>query len=371
MFNKQNSKNKVFVGLSGGVDSSVAALLLKNSGYDVTGVFLHCFNIDGCAKRDAEDARQVAEYLNIPFHIFDFEEEYKKKVVEYMVREYQRGVTPNPDVACNREIKFGLFLKKALQMGADYIATGHYVIKRRIANSKEQKNPEFGLYAGVDDNKDQSYFLWRLNQHDLKHSLFPIGNYTKTKVREIAKKAGLSNALKKDSQGICFLGKVSLRDFLKNYIPPKEGDILNLKGKKIGEHEGAYYYTIGQRHVGVGNPKTSTGGDTKPQYVAEKNVKKNTLTMAEGKDNPALFKDEIKLTDVNFISPELEIENKELKVRARVRYRQPLFDAVLYKLSAGSYKLVFEKPQKFIAPGQSAVLYTNDSKMLGGGIITC
>jgi tRNA-specific 2-thiouridylase len=343
MISKANKK-KVFVGLSGGVDSSVAALLLKKSGYDVTGVFLRCFNLDGCAERDAEDARLVAEHLDIPFYSLDLEKEYKEKVVDYMVREYEKGLTPNPDVACNREIKFGLFLKKALDMG----------------------DGEFALFAGKDKNKDQSYFLWKLTQDDLEHSLFPVGEYTKEEVRKIADEAGLPTAEKKDSQGICFLGKISLKDFLKKYIPEKKGDVISLSGKKIGEHEGVNYYTIGERHVGVDNPRTSTGGKTLPYYVAEKNIETNTLVMAEGKDNSALFKNEVKLKDVNFIRP---VRGKEMKVRARVRYRQPLFDAVL-KILDGGYKLEFDKPVKFIAPGQSAVLYDGKEEMLGGGVIT-
>ncbi|HMB17571.1 MAG TPA: tRNA 2-thiouridine(34) synthase MnmA [Candidatus Paceibacterota bacterium] len=358
MAKKKKNNKKVFVGLSGGVDSSVAALLLKKQGYDVTGVFLRCFNVDGCAKHDAEDARRVAEHLNIPFYTFDLEEEYKQKVVNYMIKEYREGLTPNPDVACNREIKFGLFMDKALEMGADYIATGHYV---KLLKKEEY----YSLYIAEDGNKDQSYFLWKLNQEDLKKSLFPVGDYPKPKVREIAREANLSTADKKDSQGICFLGQVDLKDFLKDYIPPSKGDVLDTKGNKIGEHEGVQYYTIGQRHVGVDNPKSSKKGETKPYYVAEKNVEDNTLIMAEGKDNPALFKEKINLRDINFIRP---IEFDELNVKARVRYRQPLFDAVL-KNNDGDISLKFENSQKFIAPGQSAVFYASDGECLGGGVI--
>jgi tRNA-uridine 2-sulfurtransferase len=354
-----NKNKKVFVGLSGGVDSSVAALLLKEAGYDVTGVFLRCFNLDGCAEYDAEDARLVAEYLNIPFYTFDLEKEYKEKVVDYMVQGYKEGFTPNPDVVCNREIKFGLFLQKTRSLGADYVATGHYVIKRKIGE-------KFALFAGEDKNKDQSYFLWQLNQEDLKHSLFPVGEYTKEEVRKIAEKAGLPTAQKKDSQGICFLGKISLKDFLKKYISEKKGDVVSLDGKKIGEHKGVNYYTIGERHVGIDNPKTSTGGKTLPYYVAEKDIKTNTLVMAEGKDNPALFKKEVVLKNVNFIRL---VKKEKIKVKARIRYRQPLFDAVFYKLSDNSYKLTFEEPQKSIALGQSAVIYTKDEEMIGGGVI--
>lgn len=354
-----NEKNKkVFVGLSGGVDSSVAALLLKESGYDVTGVFLRCFNLDGCAERDAEDARLVAEHLDIPFYSLDLEKEYKEKVVDYMIREYKKGLTPNPDVACNREIKFGLFLEKALSMGADYVATGHYVIRKEV-------DGKFALFSGADKNKDQSYFLWKLNQDDLKHSLFPIGEYMKEEVRKMAEDAGLPTALKKDSQGICFLGKISLKDFLKGYIPEKKGDVVSLEGKKIGEHDGVNYYTIGERHVGVDNPKTSTGGKTRPYYVAEKNIETNTLIMAEGNDNPALFRNGVELEDVNFIRP---VEGMEIKVKARVRYRQPLFDAVL-KISDKGCRLEFDNPVKFVASGQSAVFYSENEEMMGGGVI--
>lgn len=358
MLKKKRDKIKVFVGLSGGVDSSVATYLLKKSGYDVTGVFLKCFNVDGCAKYDAEDARLVAEHLGIPFYVFDLEEAYKKKVVDYMIDEYKNGLTPNPDIACNREIKFGLFLDKALDMGADYIATGHYV------RLKEKRN-YFSLFQAKDGNKDQSYFLWKLNQNDLKHSLFPIGKYKKPKIRKIAKKAGLPTADKKDSQGICFLGQVNLLDFLKDYIPPKKGDVIDLNGKKIGEHKGVQYYTIGQRHVGVDNPKTNINGSTEPFYVVSKDVETNTLVMAQGKNNPALFENEVLLRDINFIRPILK---KEIKVKARIRYRQPLFDAVL-KIKPKNSELVFKKPQKFVAPGQSAVWYLPNGEMLGGGVI--
>ncbi|MEK7062321.1 MAG: tRNA 2-thiouridine(34) synthase MnmA, partial [Patescibacteria group bacterium] len=239
---KKNKKKTVFVAMSGGVDSSVAALLLNKQGYNVIGVFMRCYNLDGCSERDAEDARRVAEKLNIPFYVWDFEEEYKKKVVEYMVKGYKKGITPNPDVMCNREIKFGLFLEKALSMRADYVATGHYVrIKNYELGIRGGKKPLFIihnlLFIAKDTNKDQSYFLWTLTQKQLKHCLFPIGEYLKSEVRKIAKKAGLLTAEKKDSQGICFLGKVSLDDFLKNYIPEKRGDVLlalnSVKGDTI------------------------------------------------------------------------------------------------------------------------------------------
>ncbi len=371
---KKNNKKTVFVAMSGGVDSSVAALLLKKQGYKVVGVFMRCYNLDGCSERDAEDARRVAEKLKIPFYVWDFEEEYKKKVVEYMVKGYKKGITPNPDVMCNREIKFGLFLNKALKMGADYIASGHYVRlqKSQIRNPKSQtnskfkiQNSKFSLWQAKDTNKDQSYFLWTLTQKQLKHCLFPIGGYLKNEVRKIAKKAGLATAEKKDSQGICFLGKVSLDDFLKKYIPEKRGNVLDIFGKKIGKHKGAHFYTIGQRH-GLG-----IGGSKKPYYVVEKNIKKNIIVVAEGEDSPALYRKEIQLTGVNFINPNcysLIRANKRITIYARVRYRQPLVSAKL-KIQNSKLKIEFDAPVKFIAPGQSAVFYDKKGEMLGGGVI--
>ncbi len=339
-------KEKVFVGLSGGVDSSVAAMLLKKRGYDVIGVFLKCFNVDGCAARDAEDARRVAQHLGIPFYVFDLEEEYKEKVVNYMIEAYAAGVTPNPDVMCNREIKFGLFLKKALEMGADYIATGHYArLCRGIL--KEAK----------DKNKDQTYFLWTLTREELKHCLFPIGDYLKPRVRAMARAAGLPTADKKDSQGICFLGKVSIRDFLKGYLPAREGVVVLPDGTPIGAHEGAHLYTIGQRH----GLKLAVG---KRMYVVNKNIAENTLTVVADENDQTLFKNEIGLTDVNLMR---QIRGP-VKIRARIRYRQPLFAATLRKENGG-YALIPQKPQRFVTPGQSAVFYDVHGCMLGGGII--
>lgn len=374
---KKNSKKTIFVAMSGGVDSSVAALLLKNKSYNVIGVFMRCYNLDGCSERDAEDARRVAEKLNIPFYVWDFEEEYKKKVVEYMVKGYKKGITPNPDVMCNREIKFGLFLEKALKMGANYVATGHYVrlvtsnqelvIRRKLKINDYKKNlvTSYYLLIARDLNKDQSYFLWTLTQKQLKHCLFPIGGYLKSEIRKIAQKAGLPTAEKKDSQGICFLGKISLDDFLKKYIPEKRGNVLDVSGKKIGKHKGAHFYTIGQRH-GLG-----IGGSKKPYYIVEKNVKKNIIVVAEGDNNPALYKKEIQLTGVNFINQvhsHPAIGGIGMNVLARVRYRQPLVSAVL-KIENSKLKIKFDSPVKFVAPGQSAVFYSKNGEMLGGGII--
>ena len=354
--------------MSGGVDSSVTALLLKKRGYNVVGVFMRCFNIDGCAERDAEDARRVAEHIGVPFYTWDFEEEYRKRVVEYMVEGYRAGITPNPDVMCNREIKFGLFLERALAMGGDFVATGHYVKIKKVRDV-------FALFAADDPNKDQSYFLWTLTQKQLAHCIFPIGDYEKPKVREMARRAGLPTAEKKDSQGICFLGQVSIEDFLKQYIPEKRGEILTTAGIKIGEHRGAQFYTIGQRHMDAdfNFPKTrdmaASGGDKsaerKPLYVASKNTETNTVVVAEGSDDPALYRKEIELVNMNFIS------GKEFtgSVLARVRYRQPLSAATLSKSENGNYLLSFVSPQKFVAEGQSAVFYSKVGEMLGGGVI--
>lgn len=402
--------------MSGGVDSSVAAYLLKKKGYDVSGVFMRSYNVDGCAEQDAEDARRVAGKLGVPFYVWDFEKEYKEKVVEYMVDGYRRGETPNPDVMCNREIKFGLFLKRVLELGADYVATGHYVrlASRHISTgsgrlfapaaksnldsrsddsadgdqahrssetfrTKHAGKLAFLLSEAKDKNKDQSYFLWTLGQNELKHCLFPIGDYLKSEVREIARKAGLSTAEKKDSQGICFLGQVTLTDFLRIYILEKRGNILSLVGQKLGEHFGAHLYTIGQRHgldLKEKNSALRIRGEhnTKPHYVTSKNIKTNTLVVAEGSDHPALFRREITLRDVNFINSSYSNVLKNIGIRkisvfARVRYRQPVSPAMLTK-TKNNFKLVFETPQKFVASGQSAVFYSENGEMLGGGVIS-
>jgi len=397
---KGKTKQTVFVGMSGGVDSSVAAGLLKNQGYNVIGVHLRCFNLDGCADRDLEDARRTAEVLDIPFYVWDYEKEYKKDVMQYMIDGYKKGITPNPDVMCNKEIKFGLFLEKALKMGADYVATGHYVklVSRHISagtgvrllqwQTAPMSRPEifasrkpsisgfrncrtkhteklallFSLLIAKDKNKDQSYFLWTLTQKQLKHCLFPLGNLKKPEVRKLAQRFGLLNAAKKDSQGICFLGKVSLEDFLKKYIKPKKGNIVDTNGNVMGRHEGVFYYTIGQRH-GLRLDKAAKSPDSEPYYVADKILKTNTLIVARGEDNPALFKKEVELMKVNFIN---KVKNGQ-NVLARVRYRQPLFRAKL--ILKNGVNLVFLKPQKFIAVGQSAVFYSKCGEMLGGGII--
>ncbi len=368
---KENVSKKIFVAMSGGVDSSVAALLLKNNGYDVTGVFMRCYNIDGCAERDATDARLVAEKLEIPFYVWDFEEEYKKKVVNYMIDGYKRGITPNPDVECNREIKFGLFFKKALTAGANFIATGHYV-------RSDGKN----LFEAKDKNKDQSYFLWTLRPEQVEKAIFPIGDYLKSEVRKMAKDADLPTANKKDSQGICFLGKFSVQDFLKSYLPVKKGLVFTSAGLKVGEHDGAHFYTIGQRHglnLGTKNKELKVGGkvETKAHYVASKDIKNNTIVVAEGSEDEALYKKEVVLHDVNFINTSYSSVLKNIgidgvEVFARVRYRQPLVKARITNNESG-IRLVFDRPVRFVASGQSAVFYarasSNEFQMMGGGII--
>ncbi|OGD35316.1 tRNA 2-thiouridine(34) synthase MnmA, partial [Candidatus Azambacteria bacterium RIFCSPHIGHO2_01_46_10] len=287
---------KVFVAMSGGVDSSVAALLLKQKGYDVVGVFMKNWsqNLAGgeCAwARDQEDARKVAAKIGIPIYTFDFEEEYKKLVVDYMLKEYAAGRTPNPDVMCNKEIKFGLFLEKALSLGADFVATGHYARLRRkseIRNPKSETNPKlkisnYKLLQAKDKNKDQSYFLWTLGQEQLKYCLFPIGDYFKSEaggaeeqkrrsIRETARKFGLPTADKKDSQGVCFIGKFDFAEFLKSRIPANPGQIKTVDGKVVGEHDGLAFYTVGQRHLKISNLKNQKSNSL-PVYVSEKNIK--------------------------------------------------------------------------------------------------
>ncbi len=368
--------NKVFVGMSGGVDSSVAALLLARGGYDVVGVFMRSYNLDGCAERDAEDARRVAERIGMPFYVWDFEAQYRERVVRYMIEGYRAGITPNPDVMCNREIKFGLFMEKALAMGADFVATGHYVQTRK---SGAGRRAEQALYAAEDPNKDQSYFLWTLTQAQLARCLFPIGAYPKPKVRELARRAGLPTAEKKDSQGICFLGKFSLDDFLREHIPSRRGPLVTTAGESIGEHHGAEFYTIGQRHIDADFrfPKTGAGHGApaarKPFYVAAKDAATNTVIVAEGGEDEALYRKEVALVGVNLINKDIQaaVQKGPVEVLARVRYRQPLAKAVLQESGSrdGGFRLAFARPQKFVAPGQSAVCYAEDGRMLGGGVI--
>ncbi len=355
------AKNKkVFVGLSGGVDSSVSAALLKEQGYNVTGVFIKVWQPDflECTwKEDRLDAIRVAAHLDIPFMTLDLEKEYKESVANYMIEEYKAGRTPNPDVMCNKTIKFGAFLKKALELGADYVATGHYA--RNISNKKTEL---YELHAGVDTNKDQSYFLWTLDQEQLKHILFPIGEYEKPRVRKLAKKFQLLTATKKDSQGLCFVGKLDMREFLKHFIPEKRGDVLNEKKETIGYHDGAQFYTIGQRHGFIITKKTP---EDIPYYIIGKNVHSNTISVSHKKnDSLSREKKEITLVDTNWVSRQASQNN--IKLKARIRYRQPLQECII-KNENNKFVLKFNKPQ-IVDSGQSAVLYDN-SQCLGGGII--
>ncbi|MEK7646791.1 MAG: tRNA 2-thiouridine(34) synthase MnmA [Patescibacteria group bacterium] len=355
------NKKKVFVAMSGGVDSSVAAALLKqDDNYDVAGAHMICWKGDSeipglecSAEKDAEDARRVADKLGIPFYALDFTAEYRKAIFDYMVAEYKAGRTPNPDVLCNKEIKFGLFLKKALSLGADYIATGHYV--------KIKQNPVSSLSIAKDQNKDQSYFLWMLGQEELRHALFPLGDLQKSEVRALARKFGLPTAEKKDSQGLCFVGQVDFAKFLRTLIPAHEGIIKTSNGKIIGKHDGAEFYTIGQRHgLGIG------GGTV--YYVAKKDLENNVLIVAEGEADAALYRNDAEIVNASWISgvaPELP-----LTASVRIRYRQPLSDCVVEPVAGDNFKLkiLFQKPQKGVAPGQSAVFYRGE-EMLGGGVI--
>jgi tRNA-specific 2-thiouridylase len=334
---------KISVLLSGGVDSSVSALLLKEKGYDLVGVHLHCF--DFCNPQDAEDARKVAEILNIPFYVFDLTEEFEDKVINYMVRTYEQGLTPNPDVYCNQFIKFGVFFDKAIDLGYDFVASGHYA-----------KTQNGHLLTSKDKEKDQTYFLWKVEKEKFSKIIFPVGDLLKSEVREIAKKYNLPTAEKKESMGICFVGQVKLREFLSQYLKPREGKIIDTQGRILGTHPGYFYFTEGQRH-GL-NIKVGGG----PYYVAQKIPEENLIIVAK-EDDPLLYTQKIEITEVNIL--EKEILDKEEIVEVRFRHRQPLVKA---KVNISKSEVEFLEPQKMVAPGQSIVFY-KDELVLGGGII--
>jgi tRNA-specific 2-thiouridylase len=340
---------KVYVGMSGGVDSSVTAALLKERGYDVTGVYMKNWSQDlpgfVCPwKEDFQDAKRVAVQLGIDFKMYDFEKDYRQKVVDYMVREYQAGRTPNPDIMCNQEVKFGLFLETALEDGADLIATGHYA---RVKDGQ--------LFAGLDKNKDQTYFLYRVTEDALRRSLMPIGELEKPAVRALAKKLGLATAEKKDSQGICFVGKVGIKEFLLHELGPQPpGPIIDQNGREIGQHDGAIFYTIGQRHG------LNVGGGL-PYYVSRKDMPANTIYVTTNLDDTDLWVKEVRLQELHWIN-ETSDESKEYQ--ARLRYRGPLVPCLLK-----GNKLTLQDEQRGVAAGQSAVLYDGDH-VLGGGIIS-
>ncbi|MDE2031195.1 MAG: tRNA 2-thiouridine(34) synthase MnmA [Patescibacteria group bacterium] len=348
------SDNKtVFVGVSGGVDSSVSAALLKEQGYNVVGVFIRTWQPDfiECTWRDERrDAMRVCAHLDIPFLECDAEEVYKKNVADYMIEEYKKGNTPNPDVMCNREVKFGIFWEFAKEHGADYIATGHYAINKKNL-----------LYKSNDKTKDQSYFLWTLTAEDLSHTLFPIGHLQKTEVRKLAKKYKLPTAIKKDSQGVCFLGPLDMKDFLMHYIESKQGDVLDKDGKVIGSHDGAVFFTLGERHGFIIN-KHST--DDAPVYVINKDIKKNTITVSPSINSlENIDREKFKIKNVNWIfEPILDKE-----YTAQVRYHGDLLLCKIKIENISEASVIFKNPT-IVSPGQSIVVYDNDI-CLGGGVV--
>ena len=388
-------KKRVIVGLSGGVDSSVAAYLLTQQDYEVIGLFMKNWHDESMTisnecpwLEDSNDAMLVAEKLGIPFQTIDLSVEYKERIVDYMFDEYAAGRTPNPDVLCNREIKFDVFLKIALSLGADYVATGHYCQKEEIDTDHRKQSR---LMSGADGNKDQSYFLCQLTQDQLAKTLFPIGHLQKAEVREIAREMNLVTAEKKDSQGLCFIGKVSLPDFLQQQLQPKMGNIIEIPesfydgrepaqsltaqsqktryqatdGKIVGTHQGAHFFTIGQRKG------LAVGGTPEPLFVIDTDVIENVVYVGQGKDHPGLLRRALKvsLEDMHWVREDLDlIEGTEMAVMARIRYRQPLQKATLILQTDGLY-VMFDQPQSAITSGQFVAWY-QDRELLGSGVIS-
>lgn len=353
---------KIIVGLSGGVDSSVAALLLKEKGYNIEGLFMKNWDETSDEGRclwedDVEDALLVCEKLDIPINTIDLSKEYWSKVFEQFLSEYQTGLTPNPDILCNQEIKFKAFLDHALELGASKIATGHYA---QVIST----NDGYELHKGMDSNKDQSYFLCRLNQKQLQHTLFPIGNIEKDKVRSMAKKAGFSTHDKKDSTGICFVGERPFREFLSQYIPIKKGEIKTPEGKTIGEHEGVHLYTLGQRQgLGIGGVRDASD---QPWYVVAKDVENNILIVAQGIDHPLLQSHSLIASDVHWIAG--QAPGLPLACAAKTRYRQPDQTCRVENTGKNSISVTFDVPQRAVTPGQFVVLYQEDN-CIGSGVI--
>ncbi len=354
------TKQRVVIGMSGGVDSSVAAWLLKEKGYEVIGIFMKNWDdtdeFGVCtAEQDAEDVRKVCDQIDIPFYTVNFEKQYYDKVFAYFLEEYRNGRTPNPDVMCNREIKFGEFLQTALSLGAEFLATGHY------ADVREQ-NGRFELIRAADQKKDQTYFLHALNQEQLARAMFPLGKLTKPEVRELATKLGLSTAQKKDSTGVCFIGERNFKQFLSGYLPAQPGDMRSVEGEWKGRHDGLMYYTLGQRQgLGIGG-----SGSGQPWFVVDKDLTSNTLIVAQGDQHERLYSHSLLARHIHWINA--EPTTYPFECTAKFRYRQPDQEVVVSKTADGTYEIVFNQPQRAITPGQSVVLYDAE-RCLGGGII--
>lgn len=348
----------VAIAMSGGVDSSVAASLLVEQGHHCLGIFFVTTTtpLPGAVacpwEQDAYDARQVCAQLGIPLYVFNFEEEYRTQVLDYFYTEYARGRTPNPDIVCNREIKFGLFWQKAQAIGADYIATGHYA-------QIKQGPSGYGLYKSVDQRKDQSYFLYTLRQADLEHTVFPIGGMTKSAVRRYAQNHTLWTAAKKDSQGLCFIGPITLTTFLEQKIPAQPGPIIDTAGAVIGQHHGAAFVTIGQRHG------LALGGSGAPYYVVAKDVVTNTITVTRGKTDPRLYSQQMIIGSLSWVTVQAAVP---YQCQAKIRYRQPDQSVTFNQMPNGNLQVDFAEPQWAAAEGQSIVFYDGE-KLLGGGVI--
>ncbi|MBT2665589.1 tRNA 2-thiouridine(34) synthase MnmA [Bacillus sp. ISL-4] len=355
---KAPQDTRVVVGMSGGVDSSVSALLLKNQGYDVVGIFMKNWDDTDengvcTATEDYNDVIAVCNQIGIPYYAVNFEKQYWDKVFTYFLDEYKAGRTPNPDVMCNKEIKFKAFLEHAVSLGADYVATGHYA-------QVEYRDGEYKMLRGVDNNKDQTYFLNQLTQEQLEKVMFPLGHIDKKEVREIAKEAGLATATKKDSTGICFIGERNFKEFLSNYLPAQPGDMVTMDGKVMGKHDGLMYYTIGQRH-GLG-----IGGSGEPWFVAGKDLKRNVLYVCQGFDNDVLYANSLRAVNVSWVAE--HIPAGEFTCTAKFRYRQEDSGVQVKVLENGDVEVIFDEPVRAITPGQAVVFYDGEV-CLGGGTI--
>ncbi len=363
MNKKRPQHTRVVVGMSGGVDSSVTALLLKEQGYDVVGMFMKNWEETDesgvcTAAIDYEDVQRVCDHIGIPSYSVNFEQEYMDRVFQYFLDEYERGRTPNPDVMCNREIKFKELLQKALEIGADYLATGHY------ARLQEHEGT-WNLLRAKDATKDQTYFLHTVNQSAFAKTLFPIGHLEKSAVRQIALDAGLATAKKKDSTGICFIGERNFNEFLSHYFPATPGDMRTLSGEYKGLHNGLMYYTIGQRHgLGIGG-----SGNGEPWFVVNKDLEHNVLYVEQGLHNPHLYANGLIATEMHWIAGHFPTDHDTFTCTAKIRYRQPDHSVTVTRVHENEYQVIFDIPQRAVTPGQSVVLYS-DEVCLGGGIIS-